>query len=90
MTCSPAVCPSLTSFCLQQALPVQLSPEQLHHLGGFKGSFLSLVLLPSHISSDAKMDEVLWSLLTFYAFLDAHVRSFKVRMLFKADGIQSG
>ena len=89
MTRSPAVFSPLTSICLQQALPVQLSPEQLHHLGGFTGSFLSLVLLPSHISSDAKLDEVVWSLLTFYAFLDAHVRSFKVRISLKADVIQS-
>ena len=37
-----------------------------------------MVILPRHVSSTAKLDSVTWALLTFYAFVDLHVKGFKV------------
>lgn len=68
----------LTDVFLQQTPPVKLNEEQRAHLEGFKGGFLSFILHPSHVISEVKREELIWSLLTFYSFLAYHVRSFKV------------
>ena len=64
-------------FAVQRRPAVPLSTVQQALLDGFRGTFLTLVLLPRRLSPE-HVDAVAWLLLTFYAYLDMHVKSFKV------------
>ena len=66
---------------MQQSPAVRLDKEQTELLGAFSGMHLAFTFEDRHFSSPEKIDRASWMILTFYAHLELHVQSFKVRSL---------
>lgn len=68
---------------MQQKPPIELDVEQQKLLGSFNGMFVMFTFEQRHVRSEDRIEKATWMLLTFYAQLDLHVQSFKVKPHFQ-------
>ena len=66
---------------MQQELPFTAEGTPLWDGMPKAGGFLSMTVLPHHVSNPDKVDRVAWMLLTLLAHLDFSVKAFKVACL---------
>ena len=64
----------------QQALAFSAEGTELWDSMPKVGGFLSMTVLPAHVSAPANLDRAAWMLLTLPAHLDLSVKAFKARL----------
>jgi hypothetical protein len=68
----------LCAGALQRPLPVDMEGAAGWEGAGNVGGYWTMVVLPHHVSTPARLDTMAWALLTLPAHLDAAVKGFKV------------
>ena len=59
--------------------PFTLPPEAGVHSKGTLAGYVSMTVLPQHVSSPEKIEKLAWALLILQAHLQASIKEFKVR-----------
>lgn len=64
-------------MCVQAVCPVALSSAQRAAAKCATAGYLTMTVLPQHVATPERADQLAWTLLTFYAFMAQHATSFK-------------
>jgi hypothetical protein len=72
--------PDACCLAAQQPLPFSAEGTELWDGMPEVGGFLSMAVLPAHVSAPARLDRAAWMLLTLPAHLDFSVKAFKARL----------